>query len=122
MQRRSLGRSGLTVSAPGLGCMGFSEFYGPTDEATAPEPMDGNAQPEYPESLREAGVQGTVIARFVVRADGSVGDVRVVRGPEDLHDAVREALRRWRFRPATVNGHAISVYRTMPFRFVLDNL
>jgi protein TonB len=92
------------------------------DEATAPEPMDGNEQPEYPESLREAGVQGTVIARFVVRADGSVGDVRIVRGPEDLHDAVREALRRWRFRPATVNGHAISVYRTMPFRFVLDNL
>ncbi|MCF4128069.1 aldo/keto reductase [Methylobacterium sp. SyP6R] len=36
MQRRSLGRSGLTVSAPGLGCMGFSEFYGPTDEAAAP--------------------------------------------------------------------------------------
>ncbi|MFO0631056.1 MAG: TonB family protein [Polyangiales bacterium] len=92
------------------------------DEATAPEAEDGNAQPDYPESLREAGVQGTVIARFVVRADGSVGEVRVVRGPEELHDAVREALRRWRFRPATLNGHAIAVYRTMPFRFVLDNL
>ena len=36
MLRRSLGRSGLTVSAPGLGCMGFSEFYGPTDAAAAP--------------------------------------------------------------------------------------
>ncbi|MGF3022090.1 aldo/keto reductase [Methylobacterium aquaticum] len=40
MQRRSLGRSGLTVSAPGLGCMGFSEFYGPTDEATAPAALE----------------------------------------------------------------------------------
>ncbi|QRE72302.1 aldo/keto reductase [Methylobacterium aquaticum] len=40
MQRRSLGRSGLTVTAPGLGCMGFSEFYGPTDEAAAPAALE----------------------------------------------------------------------------------
>ncbi|MHC2016581.1 aldo/keto reductase [Methylobacterium sp. CM6247] len=40
MQKRPLGSTGLTLSAPGLGCMGMSEFYGPADEAESLETLN----------------------------------------------------------------------------------
>ncbi|BDI28985.1 oxidoreductase [Capsulimonas corticalis] len=39
MQTRQLGKSGLVVSAEGLGCMGMSEFYGATDDAQSTETL-----------------------------------------------------------------------------------
>ena len=39
MQTRELGKSGLEVSALGLGCMGMSDFYGPSDEAKSLETL-----------------------------------------------------------------------------------
>jgi aryl-alcohol dehydrogenase-like predicted oxidoreductase len=40
MKTRTLGPSGPTVSAIGLGCMGMSEFYGPSDEAESLATLD----------------------------------------------------------------------------------
>src|SRR5689334_14751579 len=40
MKRRVLGKSGLTVSEIGLGCMGMSDFYGPGDEAESLRTLD----------------------------------------------------------------------------------
>ena len=40
MERRTLGSSGIAVSALGLGCMGMSEFYGPTDDQESLATLD----------------------------------------------------------------------------------
>ena len=40
MQHRPLGRTGLSVSSLGLGCMGMSEFYGPRDDAESLATLD----------------------------------------------------------------------------------
>ena len=66
MRQRQLGRSGLTVSALGLGCMGMSEFYGARDEAEASatihRALDLGAQPidipTGPMELRLPAIKG----------------------------------------------------------------
>jgi TonB family protein len=66
--------------------------------------------PAYPAALMHDGVQGTITLYAVIRSDGSVGEVRVLSGIDDrLDQYAREALVRWRFRPATKNGNAVAL-------------
>ncbi len=65
--------------------------------------------PEYPRSARRAGLQGTVVARIYVKADGTVGKVEILEGPEVFHEAVRAALMTWRYKPAQLSdGSSVS--------------
>lgn len=75
--------------------------------------------PDYPESARQAGVQGTVVLNAVVGADGNVTQVTVVSGPEALARAAVAAVRWWRYEPYSVNDRALPVETTVrvDFRF-----
>jgi len=53
----------------------------------------------YPEEARRKNIDGTVVLRFVVEADGSVSDATVVSGPEELQEAAIDAVKQWRFEP-----------------------
>ena len=75
--------------------------------------------PGYPLELMKQNVQGTVVLSAVIRSDGSVGDVRILRGVDDrLDQYASAALARWRFRPATRNGDAVALQTVViiPFR------
>ncbi len=86
---------------------------------TQPEEID-RVLPQYPVAARRAGVQGAVVVRGVVRRDGTIDDVAVIKDlPYGLGDAAREAVSRWRFRPATYRGEPIDVYYTVTVNFRL---
>jgi len=75
--------------------------------------------PAYPLQLMRQNVAGTVILYAVIHADGSVGNVRVLRGVDERLDRfASEAVAQWRFQPATKNGSPVDVEATfqIPFR------
>jgi TonB family protein len=85
-------------------------------------PAGGNRPPAYPEAARASGVEGMVIAKIVVTESGSVGSIEILRGHPAFDDAVRAALRTWRFTPAMVEGRPTSVYRIIRVPFRLNNM
>ena len=91
------------------------------EEAVPPVALD-RPMPAYPDAARRSGVQAEVVARVVVDEDGSVSAVEILRGHPDFDALVREALRHWRFRPATVDGQALAVYQIVRVPFRLENL
>ncbi|HWP15549.1 MAG TPA: energy transducer TonB [Xanthobacteraceae bacterium] len=78
------------------------------------------AKPRYPERLREAGIEGTVVVRFTVDTTGRV-DRRTAQVVSSTHDlfsrAVLEALDGFRFKPAEVGTRRVAALAEMPFEF-----
>jgi protein TonB len=85
--------------------------------------ISGSAAPRYPDVLRSSGVEGQVVALFVVDAAGRVetDSVRFVRSDNRLfEEAVRAALPRMRFVPAEIGGRKVRQLVQLPFVFTID--
>jgi protein TonB len=79
--------------------------------------------PPYPQQARQQGVEGTVVLRLTVRADGTPSDVRLSQssGHTDLDNAAVAHVRRSRFSPALRNGEPVSATITFRVKFRLVN-
>jgi periplasmic protein TonB len=88
------------------------------EDADPPVPSSSNRKPEYPATALAAKESGTVVLKVIIMADGSVGDVKPMRGDEPFLSAAIEAVKRWKFEPARHKGQPITVYQiiTIPFR------
>ena len=87
---------------------------------TQPEELD-RVVPRYPPAARRAGVEGRVVVRGIVRRDGRIDNVEIIRDlPYGLGESARQAVSRWRFRPASFNGEPIDVYYTVTVNFKLQ--
>jgi len=75
--------------------------------------------PRYPAAARYTGIEGIVLLYGIIRSDGSVDGVQVVRGLHTLLDeSAVDAFQRWRFQPGQKNGSAVplEVVVEIPFR------
>lgn len=87
---------------------------------TQPDEID-RVIPRYPALARRANVQGAVVIRGIVRHDGTIDNVEIIKDlPYGLGDAAADAVRRWRFRPASYRGEPIDVYYTVTVNFRLQ--
>ena len=78
--------------------------------------------PEYPFKAREQNLEGYVAVKFLVRPDGSVGNVNILKAqPAGIFDdAVRRALVRWKFQPGRLGTEAVAAWVTTTLRFDLN--
>ncbi len=76
----------------------------------------------YPVIAQENGIQGRVTCQFVVGSDGSVRDIKVMRGVDPSLDkeAVRVIQSMPKWIPGRQNGKAVSVRYTLPVTFKLQ--
>ncbi len=92
----------------------------PGDRAQ-PQPLSTPA-PRYPREALRMGAGGTVRITVTVAADGSVERQELTdsSGNRHLDRAALEAVRRWRFQPATRNGKPVAAEVSVPIVFNPD--
>ncbi|HVE78324.1 MAG TPA: TonB family protein [Gemmatimonadaceae bacterium] len=96
----------------------YFEFQVEKVAAQAP----GSVAPAYPEMLRSAGVEGTVLAQFVVNTEGKAEPetFKVLKSDHEMFtQAVRNTLPRMKFYPAEVGGRKVKQLVQQPFVFKL---
>lgn len=75
----------------------------------------------YPAVAKACGIQGRVIVRFVIKKDGSIGQIVVIRkkDPDLDAEAVRIVKSLPKFKPGMMNGKPVNVWYILPVTFKL---
>jgi TonB family protein len=106
---------------PGSGGGTGGGVYRPGNGVTVPR-VRHEERPQYTSDAMRAKVQGSVILECVVRADGSVGDVQVVRSLDPTFGLDQQAVaaaKKWTFIPGTRLGEPVPVLITIELTFTL---
>jgi len=78
-------------------------------------------QPKYSAKAKRSRVQGVVIAQAIIDHDGCVESIQVLKGLHpDLDQNAIDAMKRWVFRPAEVDGEPVKVYYNLTVNFRLE--
>ena len=91
------------------------------DGTTFPE-RTKHVSPRYPPLARERNACGSVILEAVVRKDGTVGDVALVRADapgHGLEQAALDAVAQWRYKPGMKDGEPVDVVFMVVVEYIL---
>jgi protein TonB len=80
-------------------------------------------QPTYPELARKAKIEGKVFLQAVVTKTGQVAEVTLLRCNRPglgFEESAIEAVKQWRYEPATQNGKPVDVFITVVVDFTLQ--
>jgi protein TonB len=106
---------------PGTGGGTGGGAYRPGNGVTTPVVLK-EVKPQYTSDAMRAKVQGSVWLECVVRPDGSVGDVKVIRSLDSTFGLDLEAMkaaRQWKFRPGSRLGEPVPVLVIIQLDFTL---
>lgn len=114
------------TSARGSWILNFAQLHSGKDSSavsrvalSAPVPIV-KVDPKYPPELIREHVQGEVVLYAIIRADGSVDTIRVMRSLDPRLDRdAAAALARWKFRPGTRAGVPVDIAAVVhiPFNY-----
>ncbi len=91
-----------------------------TGDVQKPEKVSSPA-PQYTEIARKARIQGVVILQSIIDEQGNVTEVSILKGlPMGLSESAMDAVRQWKFKPATLNGKPVAVYFNLTVNFQLQ--
>lgn len=82
-----------------------------------------NPKPVYPMQSTRLREEGTVILEVLVKADGSLGEMRLKTssGYSRLDESAQRAVKNWHFLPAKRGGEAIDFWYELPIEFSLNH-
>jgi TonB family protein len=93
-----------------------------TEYDTPPVPTQ-NPMPTYPARFKKTGIQGVVVLDVEVLANGTVGDVRVMKsllsGENGLDEAAVVMVKTWMFKPAMLDNKPVAARVNIPVPFTL---
>ncbi len=88
----------------------------PSTDFHSPE-LISSVAPVYPDMARKEGIQGDVVVDLLVDETGKVAEAHAVSGPPILREAAVEALRKRKYRPATLDGRTTTAHVMVTIHF-----
>jgi protein TonB len=85
----------------------------------APARLEYRVPPQYPMVALKRHVAGQVTLSLVVRKDGSVTDVKLLSGNPFFRDSAIDAVKKWRYSPATLDGDPVEATAQVVLKFDL---